>query len=582
MNGKCRCADGYEGFTNHCKQRLCKKGICSVAGSTCEETDIPGVVGCSCEGTLFFDGSDCEFGRCIIPKLMPYCYDNCPPDMVRNEKGYCEAKDENRKCEKECMHGFCIKEGEKEVCKCIPEYAVLKNGTCILNANMCASKKLTPDLYKCDCSGMFKYADNDFTCESKSCKDEDVQEECRRRGATSCRDNWGLIGSNVGFECVCAPGFRKDASGTCRNTCELENQVEKCSKNHSICYLDEKFEPYCRCPPTFSFNEEKQVCEYNGKNAFLLKNLPVLKQKYMRKDGSVDKMLLHADVIHSIKTMYAEEVLDSAYLSNVKILSHVLYSDVVLQFKRTTTMTAGRFNLQVIKNISRAQHEDRVAMLPPSLVLINNVEIVSIENVDFCSESITNLLCGEEAQCADRKCFCPPGYRMKTGSLTETDKYTILKCEDIDECKEGFHSCTENTTCVNTPRDYYCGCNPGFKKIGELFPFQNEMNKNNCVDLCDSNPCKRGQCNVKDKMLNCKCDIGFVGFLCDVEDAHLKKAKNVTKIISGVLGSLLLVTIALFIVYVVRKQKKKRNNSEDIYVSQVSPTERNGHRNVST
>jgi len=47
--------------------------------------------------------------------------------------------------------------------------------------------------------------------------------------------------------------------------------------------------------------------------------------------------------------------------------------------------------------------------------------------------------------------------------------YQILFCVDIDECKNGLHQCSAQSTCINTLGSYKCegaGCPTGYKANG--------------------------------------------------------------------------------------------------------------------
>lgn len=60
-------------------------------------------------------------------------------------------------------------------------------------------------------------------------------------------------------------------------------------------------------------------------------------------------------------------------------------------------------------------------------------------------------------------CGCNEGYRLNAN---------YYSCDDIDECAEGTHKCSQN--CVNTPGSYHCTCRPGF----DLAP-----DKTSCINI---------------------------------------------------------------------------------------------------
>ncbi|GFY44810.1 EGF-like domain-containing protein [Trichonephila inaurata madagascariensis] len=90
--------------------------------------------------------------------------------------------------------------------------------------------------------------------------------------------------------------------------------------------------------------------------------------------------------------------------------------------------------------------------------------MVKHETLTLCSESVKRAVCGKGATCSNFKCTCENGYRTIDSTIRVLDKTTILRCEDIDECAEKTHSCPANSTCVNTPGDYFCQCTNGNRK----------------------------------------------------------------------------------------------------------------------
>ena len=46
--------------------------------------------------------------------------------------------------------------------------------------------------------------------------------------------------------------------------------------------------------------------------------------------------------------------------------------------------------------------------------------------------------------------------------------YCILYYLDINECNNGYHDCSENASCVNTPGSFKCTCKPGYTGDGRL------------------------------------------------------------------------------------------------------------------
>lgn len=69
-----------------------------------------------------------------------------------------------------------------------------------------------------------------------------------------------------------------------------------------------------------------------------------------------------------------------------------------------------------------------------------------------------DLNCGQNRTCVSSTssdCKCMDGYRLDQGTGN---------CFDVDECESGC----SNAKCVNTLGSYYCLCNRGYKKDGEI------------------------------------------------------------------------------------------------------------------
>ncbi|XP_054718099.1 neurogenic locus notch homolog protein 1-like isoform X1 [Uloborus diversus] len=557
-NGKCICPRYHVQTNDGCMPKLCDLHLCyNYKGAKCVETDIVGTVDCVCDGGMYYDGSQCTGGYCFLPDEWGNCYDGCPDGMEKTNTG-CKAKDESKACEKDCgKYGFCLKEGKEEVCKCIPKFTKMASGKCILNATaVCASGKLTSDSSRCECTGILKYAANNITCEKKTCSDVDVQEECDRVGASVCKNNWNKPGMEPGsgYECVCPPGYSKNAKGICTDKCKLENHASECAARGQICLLDDLHNANCKCPPTTAWNKTTQRCDILNENTFMIQSLPVIKKNYLKKDGSVDTVRLNADIVNAMKTVYQTKILDYAYLYKFTETENVLNCSVLVQLKDQTKWDIHRY--QFYKGLDLGCKNCSVRLLPPVVMDKELYSRMSLEKLNFCSDHLKNALCGEGSKCSDRKCSCQAGYRTVYTSVQATNDFTILKCEDINECLEGIDSCTKNTSCVNTQGDYYCECKPGYKKFSDTYPYKNAHDKEACVDFCSPSPCVKGSCSTKEKGFDCSCELGYTGSLCDRGDEYLKKANNNSKIIGGVLGALLGVTILAFAFYYLKKRNQ--------------------------
>ncbi|KAK6591135.1 fibrillin 2 syndatyly ems [Cryptosporidium xiaoi] len=112
-----------------------------------------------------------------------------------------------------------------------------------------------------------------------------------------------------------------------------------------------------------------------------------------------------------------------------------------------------------------------------ALLLLNIVVNISKsiqQGLNACT--IGNNPCSTNAECyvetlfiGAPKCRCPYGFEGD-GLLTGTG------CRDIDECKLGTHTCSQNNQrCINTIGGYECECLNGYRK--------HENRANECVDI---------------------------------------------------------------------------------------------------
>ena len=86
---------------------------------------------------------------------------------------------------------------------------------------------------------------------------------------------------------------------------------------------------------------------------------------------------------------------------------------------------------------------------------------------------------------------------------------------DIDECKDGLHSCTANTLCVDTNGTFRCECFPGFQGNGRI-----------CLSMClleshvlltnDPSPCMSQTSSLSQNSL-----VQTLSYLNQAEHNHL-------------------------------------------------------------
>ncbi|XP_064643492.1 uncharacterized protein LOC135497618 [Lineus longissimus] len=144
----------------------------------------------------------------------------------------------------------------------------------------------------------------------------------------------------------------------------------------------------------------------------------------------------------------------------------------------------------------------------------------SCVDVDECkTKGLLQNKCVPNSKCQNYlggyMCECMTGYE---GNGWE-------KCDDIDECETGKHTCHARADCSNTVGSHKCTCKEGFKGDG-LFCVPDARCKN--VGGCGAN----ASCEPKDDGFVCKCDEGFTGDgqTCkDINECANKKDNNCHK-----------------------------------------------------
>ncbi|CAL1295965.1 unnamed protein product [Larinioides sclopetarius] len=558
-NGKCDCPKTHKRNGTMCEPPdLCKNKCFSDA--QCEESSTSGYVRCLCNSPSKFyhpKQKKCIDGVCFLPVERKNCSGRCPPGMQRIE-GECKHQDDKKTCGQDCgFLGWCEKVNDTEhKCRCDPKYAEedKKTKKCVLkSSDVCPMNERAGD-GKCKCTGKYKQATNGITCDLKSCSDEDVQKECKMKRATKCVDNWK---DDKGYKCVCPEGYIDDKDKGCIDPCSQDKAKDDCSANGQKCFIGQKIGNIdCRCPPAFTYDGNKKSCDLGGANAFIISSLPVLSEKYETIENNINKVLLNIDV--STSMMQAFRNLDFAHVLDFKVDKAVLFCDVWLQFQN---QLPEKFNasaeVQRWRNQIREINERHILL--PGLFLRSDHTAAKEEELTLCIPLVQQSLCGTGSTCENSKCFCETGFREIDSTIKASGNKRIVRCEDIDECKEGKHNCADNSECVNTPGDYFCKCKPGFKKEKGI---PNALDKTACIGLCDANPCGKGTCKLtKENTVDCTCPAGYTGSFCNREDVNLAKASKATKVVGAILGTLLAIVIILIIVYVVRQ--RKNSYSED-------------------
>uniref|UniRef100_A0A914Y378 Fibulin-1 n=1 Tax=Panagrolaimus superbus TaxID=310955 RepID=A0A914Y378_9BILA len=119
----------------------------------------------------------------------------------------------------------------------------------------------------------------------------------------------------------------------------------------------------------------------------------------------------------------------------------------------------------------------------------NDIDECAIPSLNNCGAMMCINLPGSY------KCRCSAGYEFNE---------TIMKCEDVNECKKfAGHMCSLHATCENTIGSFKCFCKPGFTIAAD---------GRNCDDVDE---CSNGVARCQQKCVNtpgsyqCICDRGY-------------------------------------------------------------------------
>ncbi|KAL9961327.1 hypothetical protein ACROYT_G030243 [Oculina patagonica] len=121
------------------------------------------------------------------------------------------------------------------------------------------------------------------------------------------------------------------------------------------------------------------------------------------------------------------------------------------------------------------------------------------DDINECVQNTHN--CSQNALCENNEgsfnCTCKPGF---TGNGHD--------CTDTNECVQNSHNCSQNALCENNEGSFNCTCKPGFTGNGH-----------DCtaVDFCtNQSPCQNGGvCESTVDGYLCKCGFGFAGANCE-------------------------------------------------------------------
>ncbi|CAH0697568.1 unnamed protein product [Spodoptera exigua] len=138
-------------------------------------------------------------------------------------------------------------------------------------------------------------------------------------------------------------------------------------------------------------------------------------------------------------------------------------------------------------------------------------------NIDECRDGTHT--CDLHQNCINTQggyeCRCKHGFELNSSSGS---------CVDIDECRNGTHACDQLQVCVNTPGGYVCQCKHGF---------QLETSSGSCIDFDEcgdgTNACDQLQdCVNTPGGYVCRCKQGFElesssGYCVDVDECTLNQ-----------------------------------------------------------
>ncbi|KAK5985178.1 NIDogen (Basement membrane protein) [Trichostrongylus colubriformis] len=84
---------------------------------------------------------------------------------------------------------------------------------------------------------------------------------------------------------------------------------------------------------------------------------------------------------------------------------------------------------------------------------------------EICTEgrhvcTLPNMRCRPVAP--SYRCECLPGFQ----AVHDTESPLGWKCQDLDECQRGDHTCNRNAVCENTEGSFTCQCRPGYTGDG--------------------------------------------------------------------------------------------------------------------
>lgn len=600
LMGQCICEDNYKKIDemSECEPDFCSSNPCPLEEMICEEGTGATDYKCHCREGFSFNGTHCNEASCVFPDLNPcnqFCSTNDDGFECNCYEGF-EMKEDNNTCNyvgnstcsnTNCDKGVCIQKDNMEACLCNLGFTEV-DGTC---KDVCSAGQLTPGIcpsdqceltthngfFRCKCEGKFAYSKDGVTCMVRNVCDENETgwKTCSQKNA-ECIVDWLSEG---GFQCRCREGQTLTDGGTCKSICSIEINQRQCSIKRAICDLDTNGTMICKCPPYFKENERDRRCTQPAAFSYLI-TLPLDKSTYGKGNrkprslsAAIDYRRISYDTTITVREMFRS--FTQANVLSCKPESDYILCKIELQFDADSETELKRMQTE---NLCVTHENSNACLLPPSLVLLKNKisEKVYIQLMDPCDEDIKELVCGSDTTCVSSvsqksfNCSCRPGYlpRQKVYPFGNTRSF-IEMCSDIDECAIS-DPCPANSNCMNTIGSYSCTCKPGYRKVTD------SSGGHKCLELCNPSPCTHGQCLPRgDSSFDCKCDAGYAGSLCNLQDEHFKRAKTNTIIVGVVLGGALLITFILFAACISRLRKKKiLENTGNMFYNTTEMAER--------
>ncbi|KAL4219778.1 hypothetical protein ACF0H5_020191 [Mactra antiquata] len=475
----------------------------------CLHGDCNNILGCECNNGWQGNNCDVDINECTTGQVV--C--NWTNEQCVNTLGSAGCQ---------CLQGY--ERDESTHCidtdECADSRFIVCDQTCI---NL-------PGSYTCVCQTGFLLIDG-------SCQDIDECENKKSNCEQMCENT---VGS---YNCLCEDGFRLNL--TDRESCIASSDClnpEKCG-NHSTCfhYNDEDI---CKCFTGFQNNsgmcEECKAGTY-GDNC---------KQNCTCNDTNTD-FCDHVSGDCVCKTGWEglqcnKDTDECKNASTCPQHSTCINTDGSYQ----CDCDIGYYEIPSgLCSVCDNKHYGEYCLNECTCILTNTISCHHINGNCECMEGWTGDICSDDVDECDQidnvcreksnsvcsntigsyKCTCMEGFR-EIGD----------KCEDIDECIHGSHTC--KYYCVNNEGSYTCECQTGYHGDGNNCTIVDE-----CTSLVNTGECTSTDCVMENGVAVCK-----------------KKTVGLTlPIIIGIGGGSLLIVIAIVTLVVCIRRIKIQNNRKN-------------------